>query len=153
MIKMAVQVVGSYQIPQANIIDQVFKIVELKWRDKHLNLISTGLDDRHILYYIHAAKILGFLNSNNSVSALGQQVAESDHEKRLRIAARSFESSHCGWAWITWSQAKNLSELDPKTAEAFLLEKCLSLSVTTIERRASTLRQWVEALKPAYQEQ
>lgn len=153
LIKMAVQVVGGYQVPQANIIDQIFKIVELKWHDKHLNLISTGLDDRHILYYIHAAKILGFLNSNNSVSALGQQVAESDHEKRLRIAARSFESSHCGWAWITWSQAKNLSELDPKTAEAFLLEKCLSLSVTTIKRRASTLRQWVEALKPAYQEQ
>jgi len=153
LIKMAVEMVGGYQVPQANIIDQVFKIVELKWHDKHLNLLSTGLDDRHILYYIHAAKILGFLNSNNSVTALGQQVAESDHEKRLRIAARSFESSHCGWAWITWSQAKNLSGLDPNTAEAFLLEQCLSLSVKTMKRRASTLRKWVEALKPAYQEQ
>lgn len=151
--KMSVQVVGGYQVPQANLIDQVFKIVELKWKDKHLNLISTGLDERHILYYIHAAKILGFLNSNNSVSALGQQVAESNHDKRLRIAARSFESSHCGWAWITWSQVKNLSELDPSTAEAFLLDKCLSLSVKTMQRRAATLRKWVEALKPSYQEQ
>ncbi|WP_416411570.1 DUF6575 domain-containing protein [Pantoea sp. App145] len=151
--KMSAQVVGGYQVPQANLINQVFKIVELKWQDKHLNLVSTGLDERHILYYIHAAKILGFLNSNNSVSALGQQVAESEHDKRLRIAARSFESSHCGWAWITWSQVKNLSELDPSTAEAFLLEKCLSLSVKTMKRRASTLRKWVEALKPSYQEQ
>lgn len=151
--KMSAQVVGGYQVPQANLINQVFKIVELKWQDKHLNLISTGLDDRHILYYIHAAKILGFINANGSVSALGQQVAESDHDKRLRIAARSFESSHCGWAWITWSQAKNLSELEPSTAEAFLLDKCLSLSVKTMQRRASTLRKWVEALKPYYQEQ
>lgn len=152
LLKMSVQVVGSYQIPQANIIEKLFKIVELKWHNKHLNLLSTGLTDRHILYYIHAAKILGFINSNSSVSALGQQVAESNHDKRLRIAARSFESSHCGWAWITWSQVKNLSELDPSTAEAFLLDKCLSLSNNTIKRRASTLRKWVEILKPSYQE-
>lgn len=99
--KMSAQVVGGYQVPQANLIEQVFKIVELKWKDKHLDRFSTGLDERHIQYYIHAAKILGFLNSNGSVSALGQQVAESDNDKRLRIAARSFESSHCGWAWIT----------------------------------------------------
>lgn len=150
--KMSAQVVGGYQVPQANLIEQVFKIVELKWEDKYLDRFSTGLDERHIQYYIHAAKILGFLNSNGSVSALGQQVAESDNDKRLRIAARSFESSHCGWAWITWSQVKNLSELDPSTAEAFLLEKCLSLSNKTKKRRASTLRQWCEALKSSYQE-
>lgn len=152
LLRLSAQVVGGYQVPQANIIGQVFKIVELKWHDKHLNLLSTGLDDRHILYYIHAAKILGFLNESNSVSALGQQLVESNDEKRLRIAARSFESSHCGWAWIMWSQAKNLSEVDPNTAEAFLLEKCLSLSDKTKKRRASTLKQWCEALKPSYQE-
>lgn len=150
--KLSAQVVGGYQVPQANLIEQVFKIVELKWQDKHLNRISTGLDERHINYYIHAAKILGFIKNNGSVSALGQQLAESEPEKRLRIAARSFESSHCGWAWIMWSQVNNLSELDPVTAETFLLEKCLSLSAKTIKRRASTLRQWCDALKPAYQE-
>ncbi|UNK55597.1 DUF6575 domain-containing protein [Rahnella aceris] len=152
LLKLAAQVVGGYQVPQANIITQVFKIVELKWHDEQLNLISTGLDDRHILYYIHAAKILGFLNESGSVTALGQQLAESDDDKRLRIAARSFESSHCGWAWVMWSQAKNLSEVDPNTAQAFLLDKCLSLSDKTKKRRASTLKQWCEALKPAYQE-
>lgn len=152
LLKLATQVVGGYQVPQANIITQVFKIVELKWHDKHLNLVSTGLDDRHILYYIHAAKILGFLNESGSVTALGQQLAQSDDEKRLRIAARSFESSHCGWAWIMWSKANNLSEVDPNTAQAFLLDKCLSLSDKTKKRRASTLKQWCEALKPAYQE-
>jgi hypothetical protein len=150
--KMSAQVVGGYQVPQANLIDQVFKIVELKWKGIYLDVISTGLDPRHILYYIHAGKILGLLNENGSVSALGQQLAESEHEKRLRIAARGFESSHCGWAWIQWSQAKNLSELDASTAEPFLFDMCLSLSDKTKKRRASTLRQWCEALQPAYRE-
>lgn len=150
--KMSAQVVGGYQVPQANLIDQIFKIVELKWQDKHLDLVSTGLDERHILYYIHAAKILGFLNERGGVSALGQQLAESEYGKRLRIAARSFEASHCGWAWIQWSQVKNLTEIDPGTAEQFLNEMCLSLSSKTKKRRASTLRQWYEVLKPAYRE-
>ncbi|MEH4660496.1 DUF6575 domain-containing protein [Phytobacter diazotrophicus] len=150
--KMSTQVVGGYQVPQANLIKKIFKIVELKWEDKHLDLISTGLDERHINYYIHAAKILGFLHGNGSISALGQQLAESAYEKRLRIAARSFEASHCGWAWIMWSEVKKLSELDPNSAETFLLEKCRSLSAKTIKRRASTLRQWCEVLIPAYQE-
>ncbi|AWX76218.1 MULTISPECIES: DUF6575 domain-containing protein [Klebsiella pneumoniae complex] len=150
--KMSTKVVGGYQVPQANLIDQVFKIVELKWKGVYLDVLSTGLDSRHILYYIHAAKILGLLNENGSVSALGQQLAESDHEKKLRIAARGFEASHCGWAWIQWSQVKNLSEVDPSTAEPFLFEMCLSLSDKTIKRRASTLRKWCEALKPSYRE-
>lgn len=152
--KLSAEMVGSYQVPQANIIKKVFTIVELKWQDKHLNLVSTGLDDRHILYYIHAAKILGFLNSNGSVSALGQQLAESssEPEKQLRIAARSFEASHCGWAWITWSGAKNLKGVDPKTGVDFLMEKGISLSKKTKKRRGSTLRRWCEALQPFYLE-
>ncbi|CAI1971458.1 DUF6575 domain-containing protein [Serratia marcescens] len=150
--KLASEFVGGYQVPQANIIEQVFKIVELKHRDKYLNLESTGLDERHIFYYIHAAKILGFLNANGSIAALGQQLAESSVESKLKIAARSFEASHCGWAWIMWSNAKNLKGVKAETAEEFLMEKCLSLSTTTIKRRASTLRQWCDAFQPVYQE-
>ena len=152
LIKLSGEVVGGYQVPQANMIEKVFEIVSLKWQDKHLDIVSTGLDVRHILYYVHAAKILGFLTESGAISALGQQLAESDPERRLRIAARSFEASHCGWAWIKWSNVKNLSELDPTSAERFLNQRCLSLSDNTKLRRASTLRQWCEALKPSYRE-
>ncbi|CDH06821.1 conserved hypothetical protein [Xenorhabdus bovienii str. oregonense] len=148
--KLASEFVGGYQVPQANIITKVFEIVNLKWQDKRLNLQSTGLDDRHILYYIHAAKVLGFISNSGTVTALGQQLAEASQDRRLRIAARSFESSHCGWAWVTWSGANNINGIDPKTAEEFLLDKCLSLSMKTINRRASTLSQWCEALQPHY---
>ncbi|MDR0219365.1 MAG: hypothetical protein LBI71_10920 [Enterobacteriaceae bacterium] len=150
--KLASEFVGGYQVPQANIIIKVFEIVNLKWQDKRLDLESTGLDDRHVLYYIHAAKILGFISNNGAVTALGHQLSESSQDKRLRIAARSFESSHCGWAWVTWSGANNINGIDPKTAEEFLLDKCISLSAKTIKRRASTLRQWYEALQPHYHE-
>ncbi|TBM14375.1 hypothetical protein EYY83_12235 [Hafnia alvei] len=146
--------VSGIQVPQANIITKVFEIVVLKWQGKLLNLESTGLDARHVLYYIHAARLLGFISDNGSVTALGQQLAEAkdDEERCLRIAAKSFESSHCGWAWITWCEVANLRELDPKTAEPFLLANCTSLSKATIRRRASTLRQWCEELKPFYRD-
>lgn len=152
--KLSSEFVGGYQVPQANIMDKIFNIVELKWKDKHLNLQTTGLDERHVLYYIHAAKILGFISNTGYVTALGQQLAEAedDHDRRLRIAARSFEASHCGWAWVTWSDAKDIRGIKPKTAEEFLMQKCLSLSKETKKRRASTLRQWCEALQSSYEE-
>ncbi|HDL8099887.1 TPA: hypothetical protein PXQ30_003914 [Yersinia enterocolitica] len=150
--RLASQYVGGYQVPQANIIEKVFLIVELKWFDKELNLESTGLDLRHIQYYVHAAKILGFLNERGYSTALGQQLAEATKEARLAIAARSFEASHCGWAWVIWSNAKNIKGIIPGTAEEFLRDKCLSLSKKTMHRRASTLRQWCEALQPMYRE-
>lgn len=150
--RLASEYVGGYQVPQANIITKVFKIVQLKYEDKYLDITTTGLDERHVQYYIHAAKILGFLTEGGSVTALGQQLSEAADETKLKIAARSFEASHCGWAWVMWSNAKNLSGLTADTAEAFLKDKCLSLSAKTIRRRASTLRQWCEALQSSYQE-
>lgn len=149
--KMASQYVGGYQVPQADIPSKIFSVVELKLTDKHLDIASTGLDERHVLYYIHAAKVLGFLNENGSVSALGQQLVNtSDDDSKLRIAARSFESSHCGWAWVMWSDAKDITGIDPKTAEQFLFDKCLSLSRETMIRRARCLRRWCEILRPHY---
>ncbi|HHQ6570311.1 TPA: DUF6575 domain-containing protein [Serratia fonticola] len=150
--RLSSEFVGGYQVPQANIMSQIFKLVELKWQDTHLNMQTMGLDERHVLYYIHGAKILGFLSESGYVTALGQQLAEADEPRRLRIAARSFEASHCGWAWVTWSDAKDIRGIDPKTAEPFLMEKCLSLSSETKKRRASTLRQWCEALQSSYEE-
>lgn len=146
--------VNGIQVPQANILTKVFEIVVLKWQGTLLTLESTGLEERHILYYVHAARLLGFISNSGSVTALGQQLAEAkdDNERCLRIAARSFEASHCGWAWITWSGVSNLSGLDPCSAEPFLLDKCKSLSKKTIRRRASTLRKWCEALQPHYRE-
>ncbi|MGJ7171480.1 hypothetical protein [Morganella morganii] len=69
---------------------------------------------------------------------------------QLLLTQFSLEASHCGWAWVTWSGVNNLSEINPQTADEFLKEKCLSLSEKTKIRRASTLRQWHDVLKPHY---
>lgn len=149
--RMASEYVSGYQVPQANIIEKVFLLVRLIWEDKPVSAQTIGLDARHIAYYKHAAKILGFINQSGYLSALGQQIAEFDDiERKYVIAARSFEASHCGWAWVTWSGVNNLSEINPQTADEFLKEKCLSLSEKTKIRRASTLRQWHDVLKPHY---
>lgn len=149
--RMASEYVGSHQVPQANIMDKVFHLVELMWKDAPISIQTIGLDARHVAYYKHAARVLGFINQSGYLSAIGQQIAEMEEiDRKYSIAARCFESSHCGWAWVTWSGVKNLSEIDPKTADEFLNEKCLSLSETTRARRASTLRQWQELLGPYY---
>lgn len=149
--RMASEYVGSHQVPQANIMEKIFQLVDLMWKDTPITIQSIGLDARHVAYYKHAARVLGFINQSGYLSAIGQQIAETTEiERRYAIAARCFESSHCGWAWIMWSGVKNLSEIDAKTADEFLNEKCLSLSDKTKIRRASTLRQWCEVLKPHY---
>lgn len=148
--KMASQYVSGEQVPQANILDKVFKIVELKWQAKQLNFQSTGLEERHIFYYVRAAKVLGFLDENGAVTVSGQQLVESDEVTKLKLTARSFESSHCGWAWVNWSNASDIRGINPDTAEEFLLAKGLALSASTLNRRSSTLKQWCEILQKNY---
>ncbi|MGC1095758.1 DUF6575 domain-containing protein [Pantoea agglomerans] len=150
--RVATQLVSSIQVPQANIIEKVFEVVDLKWNNIIVCPETISLEERHVLYYIHAAKTLGFLSNSGAITALGQQIAmaKKDENKRLRIAARAFESSHCGWAWVMWNNVDNIKEIDPASAENFLMDKCHSLSKKTIKRRASTLRKWWEKLENYY---
>jgi hypothetical protein len=142
--------VGGHQIPQADILDRVFKIVEIKWRGEAATILNTGLQERHVYYYQHAAKVLGLLDEYGKVTTVGQQLIQSNDETKYRIAARCFEISHCGWAWINWAEVDNLSQLDPESADEFLLQQCHSLSRDTIQRRARTIRHWCRELKDKY---
>lgn len=142
--------VGGEQVPQADTLETIFKVVEVKWLETSLNTINTGLSQRHIYYYLHASKILGFTDNYRNVTVSGQQLIEADDITKLKIAAKSFERSHCGWAWIQWSEVSNLSELDPSSAEDFLKQQCFTLSRETLKRRARTLKHWCERLKEYY---
>lgn len=148
--RMSTLAVGGHQIPQADTLDKVFKIVEVKWSGEPCTILNTGLQERHIYYYLHAAKVLGLLDVNGKVTAIGQKLVQSEMDVQYKIAARCFEVSHIGWAWINWSEVENLSQIDPETAEQFLLEQCHSLSKDTIARRSRTLRHWGNELKHKY---
>ncbi|QNR12241.1 hypothetical protein MUY32_16135 [Enterobacter roggenkampii] len=148
--RMSSLAVSGHQIPQADILEKVFKVVEVKWSGEPCSFENTGLQERHVYYYLHAARVLGLLNANSHVTATGQKLVQSEQDNQYKIAARCFEVSHIGWAWINWSGVDNLSQIDPDTAEAFLLEQCRSLSRDTIVRRARTLRHWGKELKEKY---
>lgn len=147
----ALQYVPSYRVPQGNDINKVFKVVDLAWEGKELTAAALRVEERIVKYYISSAKILGFFESNGAITSLGQQLVSAENEDmRLRITARAFETSSCCWAWINWSGVSNLSELDPSTANNFLLESCLSLSDETAKRRASTISGWCVILQKHY---
>ncbi|EPT3190462.1 DUF6575 domain-containing protein, partial [Yersinia enterocolitica] len=152
MSRLALQYVSSYQVPQANDLEKLFRLVSMTWNGDEITSKTLGVDERHVLYYRHAAKVMGFFESNGAITALGQQLAEANEERKFRIAARSFESSYCGWAWINWSGVEDLAGLNPNTASMFLLQNCASLSTSTAKRRSSTLSTWCEMLQPYYNE-
>lgn len=147
---LSLQYVSTHQVPQADDLQKVFKIIDMKWNGDDVTPESLKVDKRHVGYYQTAAIQLGFLATNGSLTSLGHQIASADAELRLRITARCFESSDCGWAWINWSGAKDLTEIDPSTAEAFLLASCSGLSLNTANRRARTLTRWCRELKESY---
>lgn len=145
-------VISSAQVPQANDLNKLFEVVEKRANCKNLEPSNLSLTSRQIKYYIHAASTLGFIRNYGPATALGQQLANASLETKMKITARSFQSSHCGWAWISWAGVNNITELDSSTATAFLLEKCSSLSESTSKRRATTLKKWCERLTPHYSE-
>ncbi|MHA7847137.1 DUF6575 domain-containing protein [Serratia sp. D1N4] len=144
--------VNSKQVPQADTLDKIFEVVENIWRNGFLERDSLDLSDRHILYYTEASKILGFVSESGRVTSIGQQVVLSPLNKKMAIAAQSFENSHCGWTWITWSNVTNITQLNPNSSKAYLDECAPTLSESTKERRARTLKNWCTNLKKSYRE-
>ncbi|QGH30464.1 DUF6575 domain-containing protein [Kluyvera intermedia] len=144
--------VNSKQAPQADTLEKIFSVVENIWENGFLIKHDVKLSDRHALYYTDAAKILGFISASGSVTSIGQQLILSPNDKRLSIAAQSFENSHCGWTWVTWSKVDNITKIDPSTAKKFLDECAPTLSESTKLRRARTLRSWCIKLAPSYRE-
>lgn len=150
--RIASQYLTSYQVPQANDIEKLLLLVRLSWEGKEITPLSIKTAQRHVAYYKHATRLLGLFETNGTMTALGQQVAEASEERKLSILAKCFEASYCGWAWILWSGAENLKGINPETANDFLKASCPSLSPNTALRRASTLRKWCEEFKSNYPE-
>lgn len=135
--------ISSLYVPQANDLDKVFKLVDMKAKGAIISPESIGLTtDRQVSYYLHAARMLDLLSKSNAINSAGFQFSGMDQVQRLNTASIRFESSKCGWAWLKWAGKSRVYELDPNTAETFLLEKCSTLSKNTAIRRAKTLKKW-----------
>lgn len=139
---------GTDQVPQADDIHRVLKLVQLAVAHAEISGESLEITPRQVNYYKQAARLLGFLDEQNTPTAVAYRLASRATDERLLLTAVQFEGSRCGWAWVQWSQATSLRDVDPSTAETFLISVAPDLSESTARRRAKTLRSWWAALTP-----
>lgn len=138
----ALRTLDSRDIPQADDLLRVFKLVELLESNEMLDPDTLDITKRQVDYYRRAAKILGLLTESDELTAAGSHIVRLDAEDRLRTAVVYFESSVCGNAWIEWSEGKTLLDVNPDEAFDFLQESVPGLNAVTAERRAQTLVAW-----------
>ncbi|WP_242333347.1 hypothetical protein [Anaeromyxobacter sp. SG66] len=135
------------EIPQADMLDTVFRVLELTAAGAEITPQALGVVERQVLYYVHAAKVLGFLDKDGEPTPAGWRCLPVNAAARLRCAADGFERSTCGTAWARWAGKRSVADVDPASAAEFL-ESVSPLSSSTAERRAQTLKAWHEQLWP-----
>ncbi len=149
--RLSLEYISSIKVPQANDIDKIFMLIDLKWGHEPITAEALKVEPRLVAYYKQAARILGFLEFNGDLTSNGQKIAlSSDYIVRMRITANAFEASDCGWAWMNWFDVTELNKLDPDSAVNFLRERCPSISEETSVRRGGTLTSWHHKLSPYY---
>ena len=142
--------VHSEDIPQADTLDLMLYLIEI-YHNQSLNILARKLniEPRQVYYYKHAARLFILLDSNNrptSRALLLNRVAIKS--LKYQVLAIWIEETTFMKLWLAWYGAQILPELDPESAQQFLIESCIGLSSTTIERRAQTLTIWSNKLIP-----
>lgn len=142
--------IDSYKVPQANCLDRVVDIVKLRVNGEELKHESINgiTSERQVDYHTHAARCLGLLNNNNTITSAGRVLAQKNSKlAQYQYLADRVESSDFGWAWMKWAGVANITDLDPHSAELFIRECVKGLRRTSISRRASSLSSWITVLK------
>lgn len=145
-----ITIIDSLKVPQANCLDRVVIIVKHRLDGGELmhQFIEGIGSQRQVQYHTHAARCLGLLNPDNTVTTAGRVLAQKCNKAaEYEFLADRVESSDFGWAWMKWAGVKSISELDPDSSKEFV-EKCVKgLKRTSIKRRASSLTTWIKMLK------
>jgi hypothetical protein len=147
----AAQYLASSDIPQADDLSRVLRLIELMSQNTDVNSESLDVTDRQVNYYKHACRVLRLLDDDNALTTVGQQVVSlTDTEAQYAALAMQFETSICGWRWVQWSHGKTLLDVQSTSAEAFLGETAPILSQSTARRRSRTLQTWCERLQEVH---
>ena len=145
-----VTIIDSTKVPQANDLDRVIDIVKHRMVGGELKheLIDGITSTRQVQYHTHAARCLGLLHNNNTITSAGRVLAQKSNQiAQYQFLADRVESSDFGWAWMKWAGVSSITDLNPKSAEPFIRECVKGLRRTSIERRASSLASWIAILK------
>jgi hypothetical protein len=143
-------VIDSTKVPQANSLDRVIDIVKHRADGGMLKheLINGIASQRQVAYHVSAARCLGLLNDNNTITSPGRLLVQKSSKKaQYQFLADRVESSDFGWAWMKWAGVCSIRELDPSSAKKFIHECVKGLRRTSIDRRASSLTNWILLLK------
>ena len=135
------------RVPQADEPDRILQLVERINQHLPIDAEGLGIAPRQVDYYTQAAQILGLVSSKNRLQAAGRALLTLDDRARRARLALAFENSGCGRAWAKWYGAPSLVEVQPKSAQNFILD-AVDLHGETIGRRASTLKKWMRAWMP-----
>jgi hypothetical protein len=138
---MSIPTVHSIDIPQADDLNVVFRLVELIATGREVRPQELGVVKRQVSYYSHAARILGLLDDDGEPTQLGRRILVTDRRARAREASLGFAQSAVGMAWTAWS-GRPVTDLNPESAERFI-RAVSDLEESTVQRRALTLRSWV----------
>jgi hypothetical protein len=138
------QRVESIEVPQANDLNRLFRMLELI-DNGEINIgYQLSLSPRQVEYYQQAARILDLLNENDMITSRGKYLLNLPQvSDRYKVAMLLFESSPVGFAWLSYCDQQSVMTLDPESALNFLESQSSNLSTNTIERRSKTLRAWV----------
>jgi hypothetical protein len=139
--------ITSDDVPQADRLETVFRVVDLSVAGKELTPDALEVVLRQVNYYRQAARVLGFLDEDNIPTPAGEHLAERDDASRLTIAKSAFQISRCGWAWTRWSHKTTIDDVAPGSSVEFLEASVMGLNATTQRRRGRTLTTWLQAFQ------
>jgi superfamily II DNA or RNA helicase len=136
---------ASEIIPQADRPELVLRVLAFVAREDRKPTpaeVNLPYEDRYVDYCCQAATLLKFLDSTLRITETGARLLTLEDDLQLLRLVCAFEESVAGQAWLRWANVKELNDLNPDTAAAFLQE-CAEFAEATASRRANTLRTWV----------
>lgn len=143
--------VDSVQIPQANALPRVVEMVRARTMYGCAYGVPGFDHPRDRAFYTRAAVLLGLLDEHHGATLLGWRILHASSRDAHALLRLAFERSAVGAAWLEWVGVRITAALCASTAEAFLRD-CTPLAPSTVERRAMTLRAWLEYLQSPCQE-
>jgi hypothetical protein len=134
----------SSGVPQADKLERVLKYIRLLAAGKRSRLELAFRDRRDRAFYRAAARVLGLVEKGDVLTRLGRRIASEHDSECWGDLALAFEESSVGRAWLSWSDAKDVRELDPSSAGRFLDARA---PFKSRGRRARTLSAWVHTFQ------
>lgn len=133
----------SDDVPQANSLERIPRLVRFRVRGE-LRRLNREFRERDHAFYHHAARILRFLDEGNRPTRLGHDLVDLEEREVWVALAEAFKDSVVGSAWLTWQGVSDVRLLDSSRAKEFMRARA---NFSARDRRASTLRSWVEKLR------